>query len=201
MFRAWQTAERTGVPGGPEREASILAVHVVFMLVGMATALPGAILPALAAHWSLHDARAGVLFAAQFAGGSTGGLLTRNRFFWTTAIGLGLLAASALGLSVAGAMMAIPLLFLYGVGHGSATTAINIAIGRRYKNRRGAALSFLNFSWSLGAAVCPLLMAQLLKGWKVGWTFEVMSLLAVGGLVLLLATSRPSVALPRDRFV
>lgn len=90
--------------------------------------------------------------------------------------------------------MAIPLLFLYGVGHGSATTGINIAVGRRYQSRRGAALSLLNFSWSLGAAVCPLLMAQVLKGWKVGWTFEVMSLLASCGLVLFVATSRQQAA-------
>jgi MFS transporter, FHS family, glucose/mannose:H+ symporter len=173
-----------------ERDGSIVVLHLAFGLLGMATALPGAVLPILAAHWSLHDSGAGLLFAAQFTGGATGGLLTRKRFFATSAIGFCLLTVSAASVGLAGPTAAIPLMFFYGLGQGAATTSISMMVGRRYAERRGSVLSLLNFFWSVGAAICPLLMARLLEKWQIGLAFQAMALMLGIVLVLLVAFSR-----------
>jgi FHS family glucose/mannose:H+ symporter-like MFS transporter len=140
----------------------IVALYLAFTLTGLGQTLAGSILPVLTAHWSMHDARAGLLFAAQFAGSACGGLLTRARFRMTLAGGVGAVAISSAALAYASSAAAIPLFFFYGLGLGAAMTATSMLVGSRYTERRGAALSLLNFFWSGGAAVCPLLMARLL---------------------------------------
>ena len=48
-----------------------------------------------------------------------------------------------------------------GWGVGQLITASNIVAGRRYSVHRGSALALLNFSFSLGAMLSPLLSAWL----------------------------------------
>lgn len=165
-----------------------MALYAAFTLTGFGQTLPGSILPMLSAHWAMQDARAGLLFAAQFSGGAIGGLLTRRRFPATLMAGLACAAISAWGISVAGATAAFPLLFLYGLGNGAAMTATSMIIGSRYTERRGAALSLLNFFWSGGAALCPLMMARLLETWTLRRAFTGVACVFVL-IVLLLAVT------------
>jgi fucose permease len=181
------------VAAGPkERDGSIVSLYLAFGLVGMATALPGAVLPQLAALWSLHDASAGLLFAAQFTGGALGGFLTRGRFFATAVCGFALLGLSASAMKLAGPATALPLMLAYGLGQGAATTSISMMVGRRYAAKRGAVLTLLNFFWSVGAAAGPLLVSRLLARWQVGSAFQALALLIGLVLVLLLSTSVPA---------
>jgi fucose permease len=50
----------------------------------------------------------------------------------------------------------------FGVGTGAAITSINLFTGRNYPERRAAMLTMLNFTWSLGALLAPLVAARLL---------------------------------------
>ena len=182
--------------GATERDGNIVALHAAFALMGVATAMPGAVLPLLSAQWSLHDSTAGLLFAAQFSGGAIGGLLTRKRFFVTAVVGLCLVVVAASCLGLARGLSAAPLLFFYGVGDGLTTTSTSMMIGRRYQERRGAALSLLNFSWSVGAAICPLLMARLLQTHGVFFAFHLLAgagALATVSLLLSSQTAPPVV--------
>ena len=53
----------------------------------------------------------------------------------------------------------MPLLFLYGLGVGLVLTGINLTASSIAGRNRGAALSWLNFCWSLGATICPVVAA------------------------------------------
>jgi len=178
-----------GGAGSRERDGAVVPLHIAFGLVGTATALPGAVLPQLSGLWSLHDAGAGLLFAAQFTGAALGGLLTRRRFFATAGAGFALLALSAACVNLAGPVSAMPLMLVYGLGQGAATTSVSMMIGRRFASRRGALLTLLNFCWSLGAAAGPLLVSRLLGSWKIGSVFQGLALVLVLIVAMLFSTS------------
>jgi FHS family glucose/mannose:H+ symporter-like MFS transporter len=54
------------------------------------------------------------------------------------------------------------LFLLLGVGVGVPMSAVSMYAGRKFGERSAAPLTFLNFSWSIGALVAPLLAAQIL---------------------------------------
>jgi MFS transporter, FHS family, glucose/mannose:H+ symporter len=62
--------------GSPIR--SVVWLHIGFALTGIGTTLLGCILPALAPAWHLDDRRAGIFFAAQFLGSSSGAFLVSS---------------------------------------------------------------------------------------------------------------------------
>lgn len=150
----------------------VAVLHAGFALTGLVQTLLGPILLALAPHLGLRDTQAGLLFTAQFAGSSLGAFLSRGKLARTMASGYALLGMSAALLSVAGARTALPLFFFLGLGLGLAMTSTSMLIGLHFfPLRRGAALSLLNFSWSVGALVCPLLVARLLAAWGLAAVF------------------------------
>ena len=60
-----------------------------------------------------------------------------------------------------GLPLACVCLYVGGFGVGQVITAVNIIAGRRYTAHRASALALLNFTWSLGAMLAPLLTASL----------------------------------------
>ena len=124
--------------------------------------LLGPILPLLARGWRLNDSQAGLLILAQFCGAFLGGISTSARLRRDLAVGLW---AAALGLAAfafaPGLVVGCAGLFVGGFGVGRAITANNIIAGRRFTVNRGAELTRLNFSWSFGALLSPLLAAWL----------------------------------------
>ena len=141
---------------------SLPLMHAVFILTGLGTMLLGPILPLLTRQWHLLDAQSGLLIMAQFCGSFVGGITTshklrRDLLAGLIAAGLGMAGfafAPGLGLACGG-------LVVGGFGVGRTITAVNIIAGRRFTVQRGAALSRLNFSWSFGALLSPLLAAWL----------------------------------------
>ena len=132
------------------------------MLTGLATALLGPILPLLSLHWRLQDQQSGVLLLAQFCGAFTGGLTVSKHLRRSLTLGLAAGALGFAGFAVApGLPIACIALYIGGWGAGQVITAGNIVAGRRYGARRGSALALLNFSWSFGAMLSPLLAAWL----------------------------------------
>jgi fucose permease len=141
---------------------SAAILHLCLLLSGLATALLGPILPLLSLRWHLSDQQSGLLLLAQFCGATTGGLTISKHL--RRSLGLGLTAA-AVGFTGFAFAPSLPLacvtLFAAGWGVGQLITASNIVAGRRYAVHRGSGLALLNFSFSLGAMLSPLLSAWL----------------------------------------
>ncbi|KAA6458674.1 MFS transporter [Acidobacteria bacterium AB60] len=149
--------------GGSRGELATLAVlHPVFALTGVLHAVGGALLPSLAAAFHLGDAQSGWLFLAYFLGTSLGALLCVRRYARLMTAGFLLTAASCF--LVASATNAwLPARFLLlGVGVGIPMTAVSMFAGKRFAERSAAPLTFLNFSWSAGAFLAPLIAARVL---------------------------------------
>lgn len=125
--------------------------------------LLGPILPILTYRWHLDDSQSGLLLLAQFCGATLGGITVSSRLRTGLLTGLISAAIGFMGFALApGLSLACVALFIGGFGVGRTIAAINIIVGERYTVQRAAALSRLNFSWSFGALLSPLLAAWLI---------------------------------------
>jgi FHS family glucose/mannose:H+ symporter-like MFS transporter len=140
----------------------IAGLYFGFVLTGIGTNLLGCILPALSSNWNLSDSHSGFLFAAQFAGSSTGALLMQSDLYKSIVRGYVLLVLGAIAFVLCRGHFAPLFLFCYGLGLGSSMTATSMIFGRMFTTNRGASLSLLNAFWGLGAVACPLLAT----GWE-----------------------------------
>jgi fucose permease len=140
------------------------AAHIAFLPTGVITVLLGPLLPTLIARWTLTDTQAGDLFTAQFAASTVGTLLsgilvTRIGYRFTIAFGV---ASMGLGVGVLPWTtwpVGLAAVACWGFGMGLAVPACNMMIARVHAERSAAALSLLNFSWSIGAVACPIMLA------------------------------------------
>lgn len=141
---------------------SVAMMYFAFILTGLGTAMLGPLLPLLSRQWHLLDAQSGLLLFAQFCGSFLGGATMSWRLKRGLLLGV---AASTLGLTVfalaPGLTVACPALFVAGFGLGHAITAVNILAGQRFTAQRASALALLNFFWSFGAMLAPLLAGWL----------------------------------------
>jgi len=145
----------------PQRPSAAV-LHLCLLLAGFATALLGPILPLLSLRWHMSDQQSGLLLLAQFCGATTGGLTVSKRLHRSLALGLAAAAIGFTGFAFApGLPFACIALFAAGWGVGQLIASVNILAGRRYAAHRGSALALLNFSFSLGAMLSPLLAAWL----------------------------------------
>lgn len=185
-------------PTSPERapqRPSTATLHFCLLLSGFATALLGPLLPLLSLRWHLSDQQSGLLLLAQFCGATLGGLTVSKQLRRSLTLGL---AAGALGfLAFATApslQFACVALFAAGWGVGQLITAGNILAGRRYATHRGSALALLNFSFSLGAMLSPLLAAWLTPRFALRTLlagFAACFAIVLAGLLAQLRTSTP----------
>lgn len=146
------------------KRAANLAAHAAFIPTGIITVVLGPLLPTLAARWRLDDQQGGDLFTAQFAASTVGVLLSGwmvERLGYRITIFLGVLC---MGLGV-GLLpwttwpTGLAAVAVWGLGLGLTVPTCNLLIARVHAERSAAALSLLNFSWSLGAVACPILLA------------------------------------------
>ena len=166
---------RTGLHGytGHAAEPNLALLHGSMLLSGFGTVFLGPALPALAAAAHVSDSGSGVFFTAQFVGAFFGGVTTSSRL-WVSLL-RGSAAATLgfflLGLCVRqGSSLAWDLgpLLLLGFGVGQMLTSVNLLASRRSVAHRGATLSLVNFSWSLGAVLSPFLLGSLLPSISLG---------------------------------
>jgi FHS family glucose/mannose:H+ symporter-like MFS transporter len=175
------------------------AASAAFLPIGFVTVLLGPLLPTLSARWSLNYAQAGSLFTAQFLGATAGVCLSGvvvSRWGFRFAINAGLLAMAA-GLSMlpfSSRSAGLICILAYGAGIGLAIPSGNLFVAALNPERRGAALNLLNFSWSAGAVICPLAIAEAAKVHEIQLLLVgVASLLA---LVLIGIAAMPSFVEP-----
>jgi fucose permease len=180
-------------------KALTLAAHASFLPIGIVTVLLGPMLPALSVRWSLNEAQAGLLFTAQFIGSTCGVAVSgivATRWGHRTAMIAGLIAMSGVAFLLHGSReVGAALIALYGFGSGIAVPAGNLLVADLHPARRSAALSRLNFSWSLGAVVCPFLVASASSRMTLMLTAVSGFLLAVAAGIVMIPASKVSIKL------
>jgi len=176
----------------PDAAPTLPLMHAVFVLAGLGTMLLGPILPLLARYWRLNDSQSGLLLLAQFIGATIGGVTVSSKL--ATGLARGLLAANIGFLIFAEApnlYVALPALVLGGFGVGRIIATVNIIAGARYTANRGSALARLNFTWSFGALLSPLLAAWLIPHIPLGYLLISFATLFLLCAVALIAQLRP----------
>jgi FHS family glucose/mannose:H+ symporter-like MFS transporter len=163
------------------RTVSSLVLTAGFGLTGAGTVMLGVLLPILAQRWGMRDDAAGFLLFLQFLGSSVGALLVGANRIRSLMTGYGLLVVSACALAFAGRYLSFPLFFLFGLGLGTTMTSTSLLFSDRYGNDRAAVLERLNFGWSAGAMMGPMLFLPFLRTASLGKLF-----FTLDGLFLLL---------------
>lgn len=159
--------------------AMALPIYAGLIYIGAAMVLLGVLLPRIALLHHLSDNESGLLLMAEFAATATGGLVVRGRLAHVVVGGYVLVSAglwAAVNLADNAAVLGIG---AAGLGLGMVMTATNLLVCRMFPHSRGAALSVLNFVWSVGATFCPVVIAQLPAG---------LSLRSICGLLAAIST-------------
>jgi MFS transporter, FHS family, glucose/mannose:H+ symporter len=173
---------QTGASDSTGRTLGVL--HPVFALTGVVHVVGGALLPSLASTFHLNDSQSGLLFLLYYAGTSLGAIVCRGNYARSMAAGFLAMAVCCTGVVLAGRSL-LPLVFLLlGISVGVPMSAVSLFVGRNFPHRCAPLLTFLNFSWSAGALVAPLLAARVLvhHGFRTAYV-----ILAVASLVAALA--------------
>lgn len=149
------------------REPHLALLHGSMLLSGFGTVFLGPVLPALAANAHVSDSGSGLFFTAQFVGAFFGGVTTSSRLWFSLLRGSGMAALGFLLLALctgrhAPLLWPVVALLPLGFGVGQMLTSVNLLASRRFVAQRGAALSLVNFSWSLGAFLAPFALGSLL---------------------------------------
>lgn len=144
------------------RDPTLAVLHSAFILTGVFQAIGGALLPSLATAFHLNDSQSGALFLFYFAGTALGALLCVGRYARMMALGFLLAALACVGIAVSHGVLLQPLFLCVGIGVGVPMSAVSIFAGAKFGGRSAAPLTLLNFTWSAGALVGPLLAARLL---------------------------------------
>jgi len=154
-----------GARGTPFRRSlgrTLAILHPVFALTGVCHSIGGPLLPSLAPTFHLNDSQAGFLLFSYFAGTSLGALLCGSRNARTLTLGFVALTGAAMAVASTNRIFLYPVFLLFGICVGIPMTAVSMHAGRTFGARAAAPLTFLNFSWSAGALLAPLLAARLL---------------------------------------
>src|SRR5271169_4011367 len=160
-------AASSTAPSSTSARKEWLLLHLSFILIGVITTLLGPILPSFSLRWSLTDAQAGFFFTSQYFFSTLGVVLTsvllpRYGFSKVSAAGF---VAFFLGFSFLGLgswYVSALMVGIVGFGYGLTNPAINLRATQLASKNTAAAVTFLNFSWSIGAVLCPFLVRALL---------------------------------------
>jgi len=144
----------------PARTLAIL--HPVFALTGVLHVVGGALLPSLAARFHLSDSAAGLLFLLYFAGTSLGAILCRGSYARLMTIGFAAMVCTCLAVATSPRPLLAPIFLLLGISVGVPMSAVTLFTGRNFPERCAPMLTFLNFTWSIGALAAPLIAARIL---------------------------------------
>ncbi|HTZ33847.1 MAG TPA: MFS transporter [Methylomirabilota bacterium] len=166
-----------------------LLLHASFVVIGIITTMLGPILPSFIHRWSLTDAQAGFFFTTQYFGSFfgvilTGVLLPRLGFSKAAAAGF---VAFVLGYAFLGSgpwIVSALMVGVNGFGYGLANPAINLRATQLPSKNTAAAVTFLNFSWSIGSVLCPFIIGYVLPRFGVR-DFSLSIMVACAVLVVL----------------
>lgn len=168
----------------PLRPLAVL--HSAFLLTGVLHVIGGPLLPSLAATFHLSDSQSGLLFLVYFSGSSLGAALCMGRYARAMSVGFILVVFSCLGIICAGGPLLPGAFAILGVGVGLSMSSVSLFVGRGLLDRSAPVLVLLNFTWSLGALLAPLLAALVLArtNFRVAY-----ALLAIAAAIAAIACS------------
>jgi MFS transporter, FHS family, glucose/mannose:H+ symporter len=141
---------------------TLAVLHPAFALTGVLQAIGGPLLPSIAAKFHLSDSQSGLLFFLYFAGTALGVFFCRENYARAITLGYVAMAACCIGVAVATRPLLPPVFLLLGISVGIPMSGVSLYVGRAFVEKRAPMLTFLNFSWSAGALVAPLLAAPIL---------------------------------------
>lgn len=148
-------------PAASEISRTLPLMHAGFVVTGVFTVMLGPVLPLLAQRWSLTDSQTANFFTAQFGGLLMGvaasSYLLHRRYRPTFVSGFLLMGLGAVTLGRGPWQFALLSLLALGFGNGFITAATNLWVGEAIPEGKARALSFVNFSWTIGAVSCPFL--------------------------------------------
>jgi FHS family glucose/mannose:H+ symporter-like MFS transporter len=149
-----------------------VAAYAAFVPIGIVNVLLGPLLPTLSARWSLNYEQAGALFTVQFLASTlavafSGLCISRWGFRFAIKAGLLAMAAGVAALPYGSRISGTLCIGLYGAGLGIAVPAENLLVAELHRLGRSAALNLLNFFWSIGAVICPFLVAAATRRGQV----------------------------------
>jgi fucose permease len=142
-------------------------LHLSFILIGVITTLLGPILPSFSHRWSLTDGQAGFFFTSQYFFSTLGVVLTSlflPKYGFSKVSAAGFLAFF-LGFTFLGLgpwYLSALMMGISGFGYGLTNPAINLRATHLASKNTAAAVTFLNFSWSIGAVLCPFLVRAMI---------------------------------------
>jgi fucose permease len=141
---------------------TLAVLHPAFALTGVLQAVGGPLLPSIASTFHLSDSQSGLLFSLYFAGTALGVFFCRENYARAITLGYVAMAACCIAVSLATRPMLPPIFLLLGISVGVPMSGVSLYVGRSFPEKRAPMLTFLNFSWSAGALVAPLLAAPVL---------------------------------------
>jgi FHS family glucose/mannose:H+ symporter-like MFS transporter len=141
---------------------TLAVLHPVFALTGVLHAVGGALLPSLSARFHLSDSTSGLLFLLYFAGTSLGALLCRGSYARLMTVGFAAMACTCLAVAASPGPFLAPAFLILGISVGVPMSAVTLFTGRNFPESCAPLLTFLNFSWSIGALAAPLIAARIL---------------------------------------
>jgi fucose permease len=141
---------------------ALTLLHPAFALTGILQVVHGALLPSLAERYGFSDSQSGLLLTLYFIGTAVGALLCRPNYGRSVVAGFLGVTCCCLGIAAAGQLFLFPLFLLMGLGVGVACSSVSLFVGRNMASHCASTLTFLNFTWSVGALAAPLLAAALL---------------------------------------
>jgi MFS transporter, FHS family, glucose/mannose:H+ symporter len=147
----------------PPRVLSQAIIYLGFAATGVGMALPGSVLPALLAQWSLADRQAGLLFFLGWLGSSLGALMVRPSRVRSLVAGTFLAALGSFGMAFSSRWSCFPCMAIFGLGLGLTMTSTSLLQSACHAQCRSAELNRLNLVWALGACVCPTLAEHSLR--------------------------------------
>ena len=166
-------------PQGNSKFRTLAVLHPIFALTGVLQAVGGPLMPSLAAAHHLNDGQSGLLFFCYFAGTSMGAFFCRTNY--ARAIAIGFFAMVVCSLAVAWAPW--PLLpgafLLLGITDGVPMSGVSLYIGRTFAASCAPTLTMLNFTWSAGALLAPLLAARVLLYYDYRAAYILVAILAL----------------------
>jgi len=178
---------------------SLAVLHPVFLLTGVLHVISGPLLPAIATTFHLKDNQSGLLFLTYFAGSSLGALLCLGKYAQAMAIGFVLAALSCLGIVFSRWPLLLLAFAILGIGVGLSMSAVSLYVGRQWRAQSAPVLVFLNFSWSLGALVAPLIAALVLAHASFRIMYALLAIAAVVAAAVSFVLLRDTTDTPNSR--
>ncbi len=150
------------IAGNTSPSRSLAVLHPLFALTGVLHVAGGALVPSIAARFKLSDSTSGLLFLLYFAGTSIGALLCRKNYARVMTMGFAGMIFTCAAVAISPRALLPPVFLLLGISVGVPMSAVTLYVGRSFPERCAPLLTFLNFTWSLGALAAPLIAARVL---------------------------------------